>query len=230
MIRDTVGYLKKQGREVLYDAEHFFDTFRENRDYALATIKAASDAGADLVVLCETNGGSLPSHITEATRSAIAHLGKPVGVHTHNDCGLGVANALAGVEAGACQVQGTINGYGERVGNCNLITIIANLQLKYGIEVVSNLTKLRELSYFVAELANVAPDIRAPFVGEAAFTHKGGLHVGRRAKAFQQLRAHRSRARWQFPRDRRFRHERSSQYPGPRRGARLSARKGDPRR
>ncbi len=177
MIRDTVAYLKKQGREVLYDAEHFFDTFRESPDYALATIKAASDAGADLVVLCETNGGSLPSHIAEATRRAIAHLGKPVGVHTHNDCGLGVANALAGVEAGACQVQGTINGYGERVGNCNLITIIANLQLKYGIQVVEDLTKLRELSYFVAELANVAPDIRAPYVGEAAFTHKGGLHV-----------------------------------------------------
>jgi 2-isopropylmalate synthase len=177
MIRDTVAYLKKQGREVLYDAEHFFDTFRDNPDYALATIKAASDAGADLVVLCETNGGSLPAHIAEATRTAIAHLGKTVGVHTHNDCGLGVANALAGIEAGACQVQGTINGYGERVGNCNLITVIANLQLKYGIPVVADLTKLRELSYFVAELANVAPDIRAPFVGEAAFTHKGGLHV-----------------------------------------------------
>jgi 2-isopropylmalate synthase len=177
MIRDTVAHLKSQGREVLYDAEHFFDAYKDNPDYALATIKAASDAGADLVVLCETNGGNLPGFIGEVTRQAVAHLGKPVGIHTHNDCGLGVANALAAVEAGACQVQGTINGYGERVGNCNLITIIANLQLKYGISVVNDLTRLRELSYFVAELANVAPEIRAPFVGEAAFTHKGGLHV-----------------------------------------------------
>lgn len=177
MIRDTVAHLKKQGREVLYDAEHFFDAFKDSPDYALATIKAASDAGADLVVLCETNGGNLPSFIGEVTKKAVAHLGKPVGIHTHNDCGLGVANALAAIESGANQVQGTINGYGERVGNCNLITMIANLQLKFGIPVVADLTRLRELSYFVAELANVAPDIRAPFVGEAAFTHKGGLHV-----------------------------------------------------
>jgi 2-isopropylmalate synthase len=177
MISDTVAHLKVQGREVLYDAEHFFDAYKDNPEYALATIKAASDAGADLVVLCETNGGNLPNFIGDVTRRAIAHLGKAVGIHTHNDCGLGVANALAAVEAGACQVQGTINGYGERVGNCNLITTIANLQLKLGIPVVADLTKLRELSYFVAELANVAPEIRAPFVGEAAFTHKGGLHV-----------------------------------------------------
>ena len=129
------------------------------------------------MVLCETNGGNLPGFIGEVTRKAIAHLGRPVGIHTHNDCGLGVANALAAIEAGACQVQGTINGYGERVGNCNLITAIANLQLKLGIPVCEDLTKLRELGQFVAELANVAPDIRAPFVGTAAFTHKGGLHV-----------------------------------------------------
>jgi 2-isopropylmalate synthase len=177
MIRDTVSYLKKHGREVLYDAEHFFDAFREAPEYALRTIKAASEAGADLVVLCETNGGNLPEWIEDVTRQAIVHLGKPVGIHTHNDCGLGVANALAAIRAGACQVQGTVNGYGERVGNCNLITAIANLQLKLGIKVTPDLTKLRDLSYFVAELANVAPDIRAPFVGEAAFTHKGGLHV-----------------------------------------------------
>jgi len=177
MIRDTVAHLKKHGREVLYDAEHFFDAYKEAPEYALATIKAASDAGADLVVLCETNGGNLPGFIADVTRKAIAHLGKPVGIHTHNDCGLGVANALAAVEAGAVQVQGTINGYGERVGNCNLITAIANLQLKLGINVVPDLTRLRELATFVAELANVAPDIRAAFVGDAAFTHKGGLHV-----------------------------------------------------
>ncbi len=177
MIRDTVAYLKKNGREVLYDAEHFFDAYKEAPEYALATIQAANEAGADLVVLCETNGGSLPDFVEEVTRKAIAHLGKAVGIHTHNDSGVGVANALAAVRAGACQVQGTINGYGERVGNCNLITIMANLQLKLGIPVVPDLTKLRELSYFVAELANVAPGLRDPFVGEAAFTHKGGLHV-----------------------------------------------------
>jgi 2-isopropylmalate synthase len=177
MIGDTVRYLKSHGREVLYDAEHFFDSFREDPDYSLATIKAAKDAGADLVVLCETNGGAMPEHIYEVTQRAIAHIGCGVGIHTHNDGGVGVANALAAVRAGAVQVQGTINGYGERVGNCNLTTIIANLQLKYGMEVAPDLTKLRELALYVDELANVTPDIRAPYVGRAAFTHKGGLHV-----------------------------------------------------
>jgi 2-isopropylmalate synthase len=177
MIADTVAYLKKQGREVLYDAEHFFDSYQEDPGYSMATIKAAKDAGADLVVLCETNGGAMPETIYEVTQRAVAHLGCGVGIHTHNDGGVGVANALAAVRAGAVQVQGTINGYGERVGNCNLTTIIANLQLKYGLEVAPDLTKLRELALFVDELANVTPDIRAPYVGRAAFTHKGGLHV-----------------------------------------------------
>jgi 2-isopropylmalate synthase len=177
MIADTVAYLKKHGREVLYDAEHFFDSFKEDPEYSLKTVKAASDAGADLVVLCETNGGALPEFVEEVTRKVIAHLGKPVGIHTHNDGGVGVANALAAVRAGANQVQGTINGYGERVGNCNLITIMPTLQLKMGIDLGLDLTRLRELSYFVDELANVPHDIRAPYVGLAAFTHKGGLHV-----------------------------------------------------
>lgn len=177
MIAETVRFLKSKGREVLYDAEHFFDSFREDPDYSLATIKAARDAGADLVVLCETNGGAMPEFIFEVTQKAIAHLGCGVGIHTHNDGGVGVANALAAVRAGAVQVQGTINGYGERVGNCNLTTIIANLQLKYGLSVAPDLTKLRELALFVDDLANVTPDIRAPYVGRAAFTHKGGLHV-----------------------------------------------------
>jgi 2-isopropylmalate synthase len=177
MIADTVRYLKSKGREVLYDAEHFFDSFREDPDYSLATIKAAKDAGADLVVLCETNGGAMPEFIYETTQKAVAHLGCGVGIHTHNDGGVGVANALAAVRAGAVQVQGTINGYGERVGNCNLTTVIANLELKYGMKLVPDLTKLRELAHFVDELANVTPDIRAPYVGRAAFTHKGGLHV-----------------------------------------------------
>ena len=177
MISDTVAYLKKHGREVLYDAEHFFDSFKEDPEYSLKTVKAASDAGADLIVLCETNGGALPEFVGEVTAQVIAHLGKPVGIHTHNDGGVGVANALAAVRAGAVQVQGTINGYGERVGNCNLVTIMPNLQIKMGIPLGIDLTQLRELSHFVAEMANVQPDIRAPYVGVAAFTHKGGLHV-----------------------------------------------------
>jgi 2-isopropylmalate synthase len=177
MIADTVAYLKKHGREVLYDAEHFFDSFKEDPEYSLKTIQAATDAGADLVVLCETNGGALPDFVAEVTRQAVARLGRPVGIHTHNDGGVGVANALAAVQAGACQVQGTINGYGERVGNCNLITVMPTLQLKMGIELGLDLTRLRELAHFVDELANVPHDIRAPYVGVAAFTHKGGLHV-----------------------------------------------------
>ncbi len=177
MIADTVAHLKAHGREVLYDAEHFFDSFLEDRDYSLATIRAARDAGADLVVLCDTNGGTLPEAIAEATRVVTAALGAPVGIHTHNDSGVGVANALAAVRAGAVQVQGTINGYGERVGNCNLIPVMANLQLKMGIDLGLDLTRLRELANFVDELANVPHDIRAPYVGTAAFTHKGGQHV-----------------------------------------------------
>lgn len=177
MIADTVRYLKSHGREVVYDAEHFFDSFREDESYSLATIKAAREAGADLVVLCDTNGGSLPDFVAQVTAKAIAHLGAPVGIHTHNDSGVGVANALAAIQAGASQVQGTINGYGERVGNCNLTTVIPTLQLKLGFPVVPDLTKLQELSAFVDELANVPRDIRAPYVGSAAFTHKGGLHV-----------------------------------------------------
>jgi 2-isopropylmalate synthase len=177
MISDTVAYLKSHGREVLYDAEHFFDSYREDPEYSLKTIQAAKDAGADLIVLCETNGGALPTDVAEVTRKAMDVLGCPVGIHTHNDGGVGVANALAAVEAGACQVQGTINGYGERVGNCNLVTVMPNLQLKMGIDIGVDLTQLRDLAHYVDELANVPHDIRAPYVGMAAFTHKGGLHV-----------------------------------------------------
>ena len=177
MISDTVGHLKSRGREVFYDAEHFFDSYRDDPDYSLRTIKAAHDAGAALVVLCDTNGGSLPEQIVEAVEAATRTLGVPVGIHTHNDGGIGVANALAAVRAGASQVQGTINGYGERVGNCDLITVMPALQVKMGIPVVPDLTQLRELSLFVDELANVQHNIRAPYVGAAAFTHKGGQHV-----------------------------------------------------
>ena len=177
MIADTVRYLKSKGREVLYDAEHFFDSYRDDPKYSLATLKAACGAGVDLVVLCDTNGGSLPEFVGQTTKEVIAALHAPVSIHTHNDCGLGVANALASVRAGASQVQGTINGYGERVGNCDLVTVMANLQLKMGMPVAPDLTKLRELSLFVDELANVPHNFRAPYVGAAAFTHKGGQHV-----------------------------------------------------
>ena len=177
MIADTVAFLKKHGREVLYDAEHFFDSYKEDPAYSLRTVTAARDAGADLIVLCDTNGGALPDEVGSITRAVIAALGAPVGIHTHNDSGVGVANALAAVRAGAVQVQGTINGYGERVGNCNLVTVIPNLQLKLGMNVVPDLTQLHDLSVFIDELANVPHDIRAPFVGAAAFTHKGGQHV-----------------------------------------------------
>jgi len=177
MISETVAHLKSHGREVFYDAEHFFDSYRDDPSYSLQTVLAAREAGADLVVLCDTNGGALPEDVGRITGEVISALGCPVGIHTHNDSGLGVANALAAVSAGACQVQGTINGYGERVGNCNLTTLIPTLQLKRGVEVVPALARLRELSRFVDELANVPQDIRAPYVGAAAFTHKGGLHV-----------------------------------------------------
>ncbi|TSA30967.1 MAG: citramalate synthase [Verrucomicrobiaceae bacterium] len=177
MITETVAHLKANGREVFYDAEHFFDSYKDDPGYSLKTVKAAQDAGADLVVLCDTNGGSLPEEVGRITAEVISALGRPVGIHTHNDSGLGVANALAAVAAGASQVQGTVNGYGERVGNCNLTTVIPTLQVKMGLSLVPDLARLRELSRFVDELANVPQDIRAPYVGPAAFTHKGGLHV-----------------------------------------------------
>jgi 2-isopropylmalate synthase len=177
MIADTVAFLRAEGRRVFYDAEHFFDSYREDPDYSRRTIRAAAEAGAEMVVLCDTNGGSLPDFVVAATKEAAAAVSCALGAHTHNDSGLGVANALAAVEAGAVQVQGTMNGYGERVGNCNLTTLIPLLQLKCGFPLVGDLGRLTELSRFIDEVANVPHDIRAPFVGAAAFTHKGGLHV-----------------------------------------------------
>ena len=182
MIGDTVSHLKAQGREVIYDAEHFFDGHKANPDYALKTLCAAGAAGAGVIVLCDTNGGSLPEEITAALIAAQEKLEAnclqtPLGIHTHNDCGLGVANALAAVRAGAVQVQGTINGYGERTGNCNLTTLIPCLQVKLGLSLVKNLPQLTDLSFFVDELANCPHDPRAPFIGSTAFAHKGGVHV-----------------------------------------------------
>ncbi|MGJ8633468.1 MAG: citramalate synthase [Luteolibacter sp.] len=178
MIRDTVAYLVKHGREVVYDAEHFFDGYKDDATHALATVSAAAEGGAACLVLCDTNGGTLPEEIEKICVAVKAHLPETaVGIHTHNDCELGVANAIAAVKAGATQIQGTVNGYGERTGNCNLTSVIPILQLKMGMEIVPNLEGLRELSYFVDDVANNAHFARAAFVGRTAFAHKGGMHV-----------------------------------------------------
>jgi 2-isopropylmalate synthase len=179
MIADTVRFLKENGKIVVYDAEHAFDGYKDNPEYALSTWEAAEKAGADLMVLCDTNGGTLPGEIRTIVEAARQKLKCRIGIHTHNDAGLGVANALAGVEAGATHVQGTINGYGERTGNCNLTSVIPLLSLKMKLRSVpeSSLAKLRELSDFVDEIANIRHDPRQPWVGSAAFAHKGGMHV-----------------------------------------------------
>jgi 2-isopropylmalate synthase len=180
MIEDSVRYLVAQGREVVYDAEHFFDGYLDDPDYALRTLEAAARGGASNLSLCETNGGKLVSEVGRITGAVVARFGGDrVGVHCHNDSGLGVAVTLAGVEAGATLVQGTINGYGERVGNANLTTVLPNLLLKMGrtAHCEPNLGQLRDLALFFDELANLRPDPKAPFVGQSAFAHKGGLHA-----------------------------------------------------
>lgn len=179
MIYDSVLYLKSCGLEVIYDAEHFFDGYKNNPDYALQTITKAQDAGADWIVLCDTNGGSLPGEVTAIVTAVKQHVSTPVGIHAHNDCELGVANSLAAVQAGAGQVQGTINGYGERCGNANLSSIIPNLQLKLGYHVISEeqLKSLTPVSRYISEIANMHMPINQPYVGNAAFAHKGGIHV-----------------------------------------------------
>jgi 2-isopropylmalate synthase len=179
MIEDTIAYLRNNGRHVIYDAEHFFDGYRANPEYAMRTLEAAANGGAETIVLCDTNGGSLPWDIEAMTRTVHEQLGMPLGVHAHNDSELAVANSLAAVRGGATQVQGTINGYGERVGNANLISIAADLKLKMGIDCLADdqMRKLTEVSRFVSEVANMAPDNRQPFVGTSAFAHKGGIHA-----------------------------------------------------
>jgi 2-isopropylmalate synthase len=179
LIFSTVAYLKQHGREVIYDAEHFFDGYLDNPEYALKTLQAARDGGADVLVLCDTNGGCLPDKIYDITRTVIKRFGCPVGIHAHNDSELAVANTLMAVRAGARHVQGTINGFGERCGNANLISIIANLQLKMGYSCVSqaSLAGLKDLSGYVYEVANVATRDEAAYVGNSAFAHKGGVHV-----------------------------------------------------
>ncbi|MXW01247.1 MAG: citramalate synthase [Holophagales bacterium] len=181
MVRDSVGYLKELGREVIYDAEHFFDGFAANPECALGTLRAAASAGADYVVLCDTNGGSLPWQIEAGVEAVRAELGDQarIGIHTHDDGGCGVANSLAAVRAGAVMVQGTINGYGERVANANLVTILPDLQCKMGCSCVPDerLRDLTALSRYIAEVANIAHDDHLPYVGRSAFAHKGGVHV-----------------------------------------------------
>ena len=185
MIRESVALLKAHGREVVYDAEHFFDGWKRNPDYALATLRAAAEGGADWIVLCDTNGGSMPWEIEEGVEAARRAVPVPLGIHAHNDAELAVANSLAAVRRGVRQVQGTINGYGERVGNANLISIIANLKLKMGIDCVTDaqLARLTEISRFVAEVANLPHDSHQPYVGASAFAHKGGIHVAAILKA-----------------------------------------------
>ncbi len=179
MINRSVAYMKANGKEVVYDAEHFFDGYKANPEYALQTLRAAADGGADVLVLCETNGGALPWEVQEIVETVKAQFSTAIGIHTHDDAGCGVANALAAIRAGAVHVQGTINGIGERVGNANLCTLIPDIQLKMKKDCIAgeNLTHLTELSYYVSEVANLPHNRQLPFVGSSAFAHKGGIHV-----------------------------------------------------
>jgi len=184
MIADSVAYCKSQGREVFYDAEHFFDGYKANPEYALRTLKAAQDAGAAVVILCDTNGGTMPEVVAERTAVVRKALTCEIGIHTHNDCEMAVANSLAAVRQGATQVQGTMNGIGERCGNADLCSVIANLALKYKHEVLQpgSLQRLTEVSRYVYEVANMNFRPGQPFVGQSAFAHKGGMHTHAVAK------------------------------------------------
>jgi 2-isopropylmalate synthase len=186
MVGDSVEFLRAGGQDVFFDAEHFFDGYKRNPEFSLRVLEAAATAGASRLVLCDTNGGSLPFEVEEIVRAVVDYFGGDVGVgvHLHDDAGTGVANALAGVRGGAIQVQGTINGYGERTGNCNLTTIIPNLTLKMGIETLppERLDRLTTVAHHVAELVNMPLNPQAPYVGHSAFAHKAGLHVSAIAK------------------------------------------------
>ena len=179
MIYDSVSFLKSKSKEVFYDAEHFFDAYKANKEYALKTIKAAQDAGADIVVLCETNGGILTSQLIEILKEVKKRIKIPLGIHTHNDSDLAVANAIAAIENGCIQVQGTFNGYGERCGNADLVPIISILKLKMGIDCISDikLKKLTKTAHFISEISNMKQMSNQPFVGVSAFAHKGGVHI-----------------------------------------------------
>ncbi|MGB9679380.1 MAG: citramalate synthase [Minisyncoccia bacterium] len=179
MIYETIRFLKQKGKEVVYDAEHFFDGYKSNREYALKSLEAAFEAGADSICLADTKGGSFPMEIFEITKNIVNKFNIEIGIHCHNDNGMAVADSIMAVEAGARQVQGTINGYGERCGNANLCTLIPNLQLFKGYECVpkENLKNLTYLSRYISEIANITHDERAPFVGKNAFSHKAGMHA-----------------------------------------------------
>ncbi len=179
MVASSIEYLKARGMEVFFDAEHFFDGYKSDSDYSIQVLQAAAEAGADCLVLCDTNGGSTPDEIGSIVRVVKDKVSADIGIHTHNDAELAVANSLVAVREGAVQVQGTINGYGERCGNANLSSLIPNLQLKYGYQVVTaeQLKRLTATSRYVSETANLLPPAHMAYVGESAFAHKGGIHV-----------------------------------------------------
>ncbi len=192
IIGESIAYLVGQGRRVFHDAEHFFDGYKLNPDYAVETVKVAFQNGAEVVILCDTNGGSMPWEVAAIVRDVRSRVGGPLGIHTHNDGGCAVANTLEAVREGCVQFQGTFNGYGERCGNADLVSIIADLELKLGEHVLTpgHLRRLTEVSHFVAEIANLAPDEHAPYVGRSAFAHKGGIHVAamrRSASSYQHV-------------------------------------------
>jgi 2-isopropylmalate synthase len=178
MVRDTVTYLREEGQRVFVDLEHFFDGYRANRDYALDVVRAAGDAGAEVVILCDTNGGMLPHWVTEIVTD-VAQTGVRLGIHAHNDTGCAVANSMAAVQAGATHVQGCVNGYGERTGNADLVTCVANLELKLGIPALpeGRLAEATRISHAIAEITNYPPSARQPYTGVSAFAHKAGLHA-----------------------------------------------------
>ena len=179
MIEDSVKFLKSKDKTLFYDAEHFFDGYKANKGYALRTLQAAQDSGADRIVLCDTNGGTITSQVFEIVEEVRNVIKTPLGIHAHNDCDMAVANSIAAVQAGCVQVHGTMNGYGERCGNANLVSIIATLKLKLGIDCVSDLElrELTEIARFVAEISNLKMNDNEPFVGQSAFAHKAGVHV-----------------------------------------------------
>jgi 2-isopropylmalate synthase len=192
MVADSIEYLVANGRRVFFDAEHFFDGYKNNPEFSLKVLEAAAMAGAERLILCDTNGGTLPHEVEQAVEDVVQHLDVGVGVHLHNDAGCGVANAIAGVKAGAIQVQGTINGYGERTGNCDLVAVIANLTIKMGYKTIPEdcLSRLTPVSHHVAELVNLTLHPQQPYSGSSAFAHKAGLHtsaISRRPDAYEHI-------------------------------------------
>lgn len=192
MIRDTIAFFKSKNKEVVFDAEHFFDGYKDNPEYAIAALRAASEGGADSLCLCDTNGGTFPDEIYEITSKVVKEFKEDIGIHCHDDTGLAVANSIMAVKAGAVQVQGTMNGYGERIGNANLTTIIPNLQLKSGYDCIleESLSEFTTIARYISEITNVMHDERAPYVGNYAFAHKAGMHadaVNKNSTAYEHI-------------------------------------------